>query len=85
MKTVKRRKRTKPSPPPAVEALVVTIDDAAIMLNVSRATVYRLMDSGKLRFGFIGQQRRIPVAEVHAFLKSSMEAAAREVQLKQVV
>jgi excisionase family DNA binding protein len=38
----------------------VTVAQAAEYLNLSRATVYALMDSGELAYAKFGRSRRIP-------------------------
>lgn len=50
-----------------VERLLVTVDDVALSLAVSRRTVYRLIGAGELDAVQIGSARRIPVASVHRF------------------
>lgn len=39
--------------------ILYTVSDVMAMLSISRATVYRLVDSGELRFVHIGRASRI--------------------------
>ena len=50
-----------------LERLLLTIDDAARVLSVSRRTLYRLIDAGDLDAIHIGSARRIPVTSVERF------------------
>jgi len=50
-----------------VDRLLVTIDEAAQSLAVSRRTLYRLIDSGDVDTIRIGSARRIPVSSLHRF------------------
>jgi excisionase family DNA binding protein len=47
--------------------IMVTVEDAAALLGLCRAMVYRLMDTGQLRYKRIGRARRIPRAELERF------------------
>lgn len=51
--------------------LLVTSEEAARRLSVSRATVYRLLDSRALESITIGRCRRIPVTALTAFIEQS--------------
>lgn len=46
----------------------VTPAQAAIALGMSRPSVYKLMDSGLLRFHYVGTDRRIPAAALVDYL-----------------
>ncbi len=48
---------------------------AAKMLDVSRTTIYRWMESGKIQSFKIGSARRILVAELEALVERAMEQA----------
>lgn len=85
MSAVNTTKSNTAPQPSNVEPLVVSAEDAAVMLGISRATVYRLMDAGELPYASIGRQRRIPVRSIHAILDKAVEEAAKERQLKNVV
>ena len=58
------------------QPLAVSIADAARLLNVSRPTIYTLIERGQLHRVNIGKAVRIPLAEVHALLGLDDEAAA---------
>jgi excisionase family DNA binding protein len=56
--------------------LVLTVDEAAERLRVSRWSVYNLIRSNQLRTVKIGRRRLVPVAALDEFLARSMEVAA---------
>jgi excisionase family DNA binding protein len=58
----RQRKRGRSSSFPRV---AVTIAEFVSTTGLSRPTVYRLMQSGRLHFAQIGGTRRIPVSEYH--------------------
>lgn len=39
---------------------LVTISDASVFLRLSKATIYQLMETGRLQYAKIGRSRRIP-------------------------
>jgi excisionase family DNA binding protein len=41
---------------------LVKLQEAMMLLSVSRATLYNLMDSGRLAYVKIGKSRRIPLS-----------------------
>lgn len=45
-----------------------TVPEVAAYLNVSRSTVYNLMDQGKLRWVKIGGSRRVKWADVESLV-----------------
>ncbi|MEN4449980.1 helix-turn-helix domain-containing protein [Mycobacterium sp. SM3041] len=47
---------------------LLTVDQTAEMLQVSRATVYRLFSSGALRYVQVGAHRRVSAAEIDRFI-----------------
>lgn len=61
------------APGGAVE-LLVTPDEAARRLSISRAQVYRLMGRGELLYVKIGRLRRVPVAELERISRPVREA-----------
>ena len=58
------------------EPLAVSIADAARLLNVSRPTIYILIERGQLRRARIGKAVRIPLADIHALLGIDDKAAS---------
>jgi len=66
-----RSKDVPPGPPkkskssaPIDGALVVTIDQAALMLQLGRVSVYKLLREGKLQGLLLGRARRITRASI---------------------
>jgi excisionase family DNA binding protein len=55
---------------------VLTIDEAADRLRVSRWTVYNLIRAGRLRSVKIGRRRLVPAAAITECLDQLMEVAA---------
>lgn len=53
-----------------MDRLLVTIDESAAALSVSRRTIYRLIDAGKLEAINIGGCRRIPVTSLHKLCRT---------------
>lgn len=56
--------------------LLLTPEEAAEVLSMSRARVYDLMRRGQLRSVKIGKIRRVPVAALEAFVEQLQEEAA---------
>jgi excisionase family DNA binding protein len=46
-----------------VPAVAVTVAEFSAATRLSKPTIYRMMQTGKLRFAQIGAMRRIPVTE----------------------
>ncbi|MGI8912998.1 MAG: helix-turn-helix domain-containing protein [Chloroflexota bacterium] len=57
----------------AREPLVIRVDTAAQLLDVSRPTVYRLLADGQLPFVMVGADRRIPLAALREWISQRME------------
>jgi excisionase family DNA binding protein len=55
-------------PPTSDTTLLVTPEEAARRLSVGRTTLYELLARGELRSVSVGRCRRIPVAELTAFV-----------------
>jgi excisionase family DNA binding protein len=51
---------------------LLSVEDACKFLSVSRMTLYRQMDSGKLRYTRIGRLRRIPKQAVAELIERGM-------------
>lgn len=56
--------------------LVLTVDEAAERLRVSRWTLYNLIRSNQLRTVKIGRRRLVPVNALAEYLDKLMEEAA---------
>lgn len=54
--------------------LLVRPEEGAEMLSVSRARIYALMASGKLRSIKVGRSRRIPMQEIERFVADELHA-----------
>lgn len=57
-------------------AVLLTVEEAARRLAVSRALAYQLIAAGRLPSVRIGRLRRVPVAALEAFARELMEDAA---------
>lgn len=58
-----------------------TISEVCLILKVSRATVYRLMESERLAFYRVGNSRRVAVEQIEECLRqtSSINLASSEI------
>ncbi|MFD8533778.1 helix-turn-helix domain-containing protein [Streptosporangium canum] len=59
--------------------LLLTVDEAAEALAISRAKLYQLMASGSVAYVRIDRSRRIPVSALEAFVTALTELAEKEV------
>lgn len=55
-----------------------TVEEAATLLSISRAQIYRLIDSCQLGSVTVGRSRRITLSQLTAFTRSLEEASSRE-------
>jgi excisionase family DNA binding protein len=53
--------------------LVASVDEAARMLGLSRASIYRLIGLGKLKTVKIGARRLVPLGAIQALLNEAGE------------
>jgi excisionase family DNA binding protein len=60
-----------PNLEPSDDLRLMTVDEAANFLAMSRGSVYNLMRSGALNSVQIGRARRIPFAEVHRLVRTA--------------
>jgi excisionase family DNA binding protein len=60
--------REQPRPEPAVEPLLVRVEEAARILSLSRSTIYEMMDAGEIPSIRRGTARRIPVAALREWV-----------------
>lgn len=58
-----------------VPALAVNYEGACRALGVSRPTVIRLVEEGRLRPVRVGSRRLFPIAELHRFLADGGEGS----------
>jgi excisionase family DNA binding protein len=63
-------------PRPSLGRRLLTIVEAAEVLNVSRSSIYRLFDAGQLAWVQIGGCRRVTSAEIERFIAAHTEAAS---------
>ncbi len=61
-----------------MDTLLVTIDEAAQALSVSRRTLYRLIDTGQIDTVRIGSSRRIPTVALQSFCTRAVREARVE-------
>ncbi len=59
------------------EDVLLTFQEAAELLRVSRATMYRLLASGQLKGHKVGARWRFYKAELHAFIAGQDRSGAR--------
>ena len=57
------------NPIPPLERLTVRVPDAAQLLSISRAALYRLIASGELEVAKNGQKTLVIVASIKAFVE----------------
>lgn len=59
---------------------LLTVNEVAKYLKVSRPTVYKLMDEGEIKYFVVGKRRRVHSREVDSYLmrKQGNETSDRE-------
>ena len=57
-----------PTTPAEVTAIVLTVEDAAKRLGISRTTMYGLIKAGEIRSVPIGRLRRVPIVALHEYV-----------------
>jgi len=57
---------------------LLTVNETCARLGVSRATVYRLMRRGEIRYVRVGARRRVPDWSLRAYLTRNGAADAAE-------
>ena len=62
----RKRRAHRPRDPPVRAAY--SVNDFCHVTGLSRATAFRMMRRGELKYAHIGRQRRIPVTEVNRLL-----------------
>lgn len=63
--------------------LNIRIDEFTELFNVSRRTVYNWRRAGKLSFIYVGQECRIPIAEVRALADGTKSIQTKHHKLGQ--
>ena len=61
----------KKSIPDPVERVCFTVSEACSVLRVSRATLYKLMGQGRLKYVTLLDSRRIPRTEINQLLDTT--------------
>jgi excisionase family DNA binding protein len=61
----------------SIEPLLLSPNNAARMLDVSRSTVYNLMHTGHLSWIKVGADRRIPIDEVKRIAAESVSTITK--------
>ena len=61
-----------------MQRLLLTVDEAAKALALSRSTIYRLLKSGNLVATRIGTAVRIPESSLQHFVDTRIRAARRD-------
>jgi excisionase family DNA binding protein len=67
---------------PALPKLLLTIDETARMLSMSRSSVYRLILSGQLVSLKIGGKRRVSVQTLHSYIAQAEGVCQDEATMK---
>ena len=58
---------------PLPEPLLLKLDEARIVMRISRSELYRKLDAGEIRSIYIGpRQRRIPMEECRAYVRRKL-------------
>jgi excisionase family DNA binding protein len=65
-----------PDARPSTASRLLTIVEAADALRISRSSVYRLFDAGRLAWVQIGASRRVTSSEIDRFIAAHTEAAS---------
>lgn len=60
---------------PELTKVLLTVDEAAYKLSTSRASCYRLMRIGQLKYILVGSTRRIPVAAIDTYVNQQLHGA----------
>lgn len=55
------------------EAQLLRIPEAAEQLNISRTTMYRLINDGTIKTVRVGQRQRVPAAEINRLIAEQMD------------
>jgi excisionase family DNA binding protein len=58
---------------PTAPAMLLTVQEAAQMLRISRAKLYQLIQKGEVRTVKIAASRRVPVAALQEYVERLMQ------------
>jgi excisionase family DNA binding protein len=58
--------------PTFIEPRCFTVNEAASLLRLSRASVYELMKHSRINFFYLGRRRRIPADEIERVLSEGV-------------
>lgn len=58
------------TPSTETEAVLLTVEEAAVRLRIGRTTAFALVSSGAIESVTIGRSRRIPVEAIDAYVAS---------------
>ena len=64
-------------PPSLADVNFLTVAEVALIMRVSKMTVYRLVKSGELEAIRVGRSFRVPEQAVNQYLKTALVGAAR--------
>lgn len=77
MAKLKINSKAEPARPTApIAPFLLSVDECAEAMRLSRSTVYNLMRSGEVKFVKIGGRRLVPVEAVKTYVAGLMEVGA---------
>ncbi len=65
-------------PPPTIQPLLVSVDEAATALRLGRTKIYSLMKAGALSYVKIGKRRLIPVSGLKTLVDHLSDSGVNE-------
>ena len=71
----RRASQPVPKPAPVVPSLLLSVEQAAVALGISRRPLYPILMRGEIRSVLIGRRRLVPVAEIEAYIARLLESA----------
>lgn len=54
-----------------METKIYTVSEAAERLKVSKPTIYKLFNAGKLKYFVVGELRRVTEEQIEAFIREN--------------
>jgi len=61
-----------------MDPILVTVDQAAVMLSIGRSKAWELVSKGELPTVRIGRACRVPVSAIHDFTARQLQQAGQE-------